>query len=266
MNGLDASQGGIPLENGSRFAVPGDPVTGIGDLDFNSSDRRMMATFGPLTFAPGDTQKIVFKLAVGDRDSHLSSITELKEILNSVPSIEPELISYLKPDPQRIVFKFSIEPIMDTVFLGWSDGSSVSEIGGSSIMINDSIGPFSITVLSSYPGHSGPVLQIVFPAKEFLETYGLLWGTTMQDYSVSGNFTDASSFVVNSSIEVIGHRGGDINRNGRLDSADLVFLVDYIFRGGPSPEPIEAGDANYDGSVTVLDLLVLVDHIFRGGS
>ncbi|MCH8027454.1 MAG: dockerin type I repeat-containing protein, partial [candidate division Zixibacteria bacterium] len=266
MNGLDASQGGIPLANGTRYAVPGDPVSGIGDIDFNSSDRRMMATFGPLTFTPGDTQEIVFKLAVGDGDSPLSSITELKEILNSVPPEEPELISYLKPDPQRIVFKFSIEPIMDTVFLGWSTALNVDGINGSSIMINDSIAPISTALLSSHPGHSGPVWQIVFPAKEFLETYGLLWGTTMQDYSVSGIFTDSLSFVVNSSIEVIGHRGGDINRNGRLDIADLVFLVDYIFRGGPSPEPIEAGDANYDGSVTVLDILVLVDHIFRGGS
>ncbi len=266
MNGLDASQGGIPLANGSRYAVPGDPVSGIGDIDFNSSDRRMMATFGPLTFAPGDTQEIVFKLAVGHGDSHLSSITELKEILNSVPPVEPELISYLKPNPQRIVFKFSIEPIMDTVFLGWSTALNVDGINGSSIMINDSIAPVSTTLLSSHPGHSGPVWQIVFPAKEFLETYGLLWGSTMQDYSVSGVFADSSAFVVNSSIEVIGHRGGDINRNGRLDIADLVFLVDYIFRGGPLPDPIEAGDANYDGSVTVLDILVLVDHIFRGGS
>lgn len=266
MNGLDASQGGIPLDNGTRYAVPGDPVSGIGDIDFNSSDRRMMATFGPLTFTPGDTQEIVFKLAVRDGDSPLSSITELKEILNFVPPEVPELISYLKPDPQYAAFKFAIEPLMDTAFLGWSTGSNVDGIDGSSIIINDSITPVSTTLLSSHPGHSGPVWQIVFPAKEFLETYGILWGTRNRPYSVTGIFADSSSFSLVDSIEVIGHRQGDINRNGRIDITDLTFLIDFIFRGGPSPEPLEAGDANYDGSVSVLDLTLLIDHIFRGGS
>ena len=89
MNGLDASRGGIPLPNGTRYAVPGDPVTGLGDIDTNSTDVRMMATFGPLTFAPGDTQEIVFKLAVGHSNDYLSSITRLKEILNfNPPSFE----------------------------------------------------------------------------------------------------------------------------------------------------------------------------------
>ncbi len=85
MNGLDASQGGVPLANGTRYAVPGDPVSGIGDIDFNSSDRRMMATFGPLTFAPGDTQEILIKIGVGQGDDPLSSITKLKEVLNFDP-------------------------------------------------------------------------------------------------------------------------------------------------------------------------------------
>ncbi len=89
MNGLDASRGGIPLPNGSRYAVPGDPVTGLGDIDTNSTDVRMMATFGPLTFAPGDTQEIFFKLAVGHSYDRLTSITRLKEILNfNPPSFE----------------------------------------------------------------------------------------------------------------------------------------------------------------------------------
>jgi len=85
MNGLDASQGGIPYSNGTRFAVPGDPVAGTGDLDTNASDRRMMTSFGPLTFRPNDTQQIIVKLAVGQGTSALTSITDLKNNLNYVP-------------------------------------------------------------------------------------------------------------------------------------------------------------------------------------
>ncbi len=84
MNGLDAASGGTPLANGTRFMHPGDPVTSTGDLDFNSSDRRMIGTFGPIDFAPNDTQQIIVKLAVGQGDNQLTSITHLREVLNNV--------------------------------------------------------------------------------------------------------------------------------------------------------------------------------------
>jgi hypothetical protein len=85
MNGLDASQGGIHYANGSRYAVPGDPVTGTGDLDSNASDRRMMASFGPIDFRPNDTQQIIFKLGVGQDTSALSSLIDLHNVLNYTP-------------------------------------------------------------------------------------------------------------------------------------------------------------------------------------
>ena len=81
MNGLEGWSGN-PLANGTRYMLPGDPVTGTGDLDQNSSDRRMFVSFGPINFAPNDTQQIIIKLGVGQDDDPISSITSLKEILN----------------------------------------------------------------------------------------------------------------------------------------------------------------------------------------
>jgi len=88
MNGLDPYNG-TPLPNGTRFTFPGDPVAGTGDLDANSSDRSMIATFGPFNFAPEGTQQIIVKLGVGQDTSPLTSITELKEVLNSysIPAV-----------------------------------------------------------------------------------------------------------------------------------------------------------------------------------
>lgn len=82
MNGLDAARGGIPYDSGTRHKYPGDPVIGNGVLDANSSDRRMFASYGPFDFAPGDSQQIIFKYAVGQGDSPLSSITALRNNLN----------------------------------------------------------------------------------------------------------------------------------------------------------------------------------------
>ena len=84
MNGLDASFGGTPLANGTKYMLPGDPVSAMGDIDNTSSDRRMMGTFGPINFAPNDTQVIIVKLGVGQGDNQLSSITHLREVLNNV--------------------------------------------------------------------------------------------------------------------------------------------------------------------------------------
>ncbi len=61
---------------------------------------------------------------------------------------------------------------------------------------------------------------------------------------------------------------GDLNLEGNdVDIVDLVFLVDFIFRGSGNPGgcPNES-DVNGDGdSADILDLTYLVDFIFRGG-
>ncbi len=80
-NGTTYIYDGIP----TTYFCSGDPVIGTGDLDVSASDRRMMAGIGPFTFSPGDSQFVMIKMAVGDDGDRLSSITELKYILNARP-------------------------------------------------------------------------------------------------------------------------------------------------------------------------------------
>jgi len=58
---------------------------------------------------------------------------------------------------------------------------------------------------------------------------------------------------------------GDPDYTQTINVADLVYLVDYIFRGGSFPVSIQAGDANSDLSVLISDLTYMVDYIFKGG-
>jgi len=59
---------------------------------------------------------------------------------------------------------------------------------------------------------------------------------------------------------------GDVNYDfAGPNIADLTYLVDYLFRGGPEPPCFEEGDVNGDGSINVADLTYLVDFLFRGG-
>ena len=66
----------------TTFMCSGDPVTGTGDVDHDESDRRMMATFGPIDFNPGDSQFVLIRMSVAQGADRLASITRLREIIN----------------------------------------------------------------------------------------------------------------------------------------------------------------------------------------
>lgn len=58
---------------------------------------------------------------------------------------------------------------------------------------------------------------------------------------------------------------GDANGDGRVNIGDAVFIVNYIFRAGPAPVPIESADVNDDGGIDIGDPVYLVSYLFRGG-
>jgi hypothetical protein len=62
---------------------------------------------------------------------------------------------------------------------------------------------------------------------------------------------------------------GDANNDGGYDISDAVFLIGYIFSGGPAPGDCNCanclGDANGDGGVDISDAVYLIGYIFSGG-
>ncbi|MCK4656335.1 MAG: hypothetical protein KAT85_04865, partial [candidate division Zixibacteria bacterium] len=58
---------------------------------------------------------------------------------------------------------------------------------------------------------------------------------------------------------------GDADGSGEVDIDDIVFLISYIFSGGPPPDPMEAGDADCSGDVDIDDVTYLVAFVFSGG-
>jgi hypothetical protein len=59
---------------------------------------------------------------------------------------------------------------------------------------------------------------------------------------------------------------GDASGDGEINVGDAVFIIYYVFKGGPPPSPVEAGDANCDGDCNVGDAVYLINHVFKGGA
>ena len=59
---------------------------------------------------------------------------------------------------------------------------------------------------------------------------------------------------------------GDANLDGSITSADIIYLVNYVFKAGPSPQPDErSGDVDCNDLVNSADIIYLVNYVFKGG-
>lgn len=58
---------------------------------------------------------------------------------------------------------------------------------------------------------------------------------------------------------------GDENGDGTSSISDCVYLVNYIFSGGPQPLDNRGGDLNCDGRTNISDVVYLVNYIFGSG-
>jgi hypothetical protein len=59
---------------------------------------------------------------------------------------------------------------------------------------------------------------------------------------------------------------GDVNNNSFITSADIIYLVNYVFKGGPAPLPVvESGDVNCNSVISSADIIYLVNYVFKGG-
>jgi hypothetical protein len=58
---------------------------------------------------------------------------------------------------------------------------------------------------------------------------------------------------------------GDADASAAVDIDDAVYLIAYIFTGGPAPVPPESGDADCSGGIDIDDVVYVISYIFTGG-
>lgn len=191
-----------------------------------------------------------------------------RELIDGILSSSPFSLAAkttINKEKFHVFESFSIEPSFATVYVGnIEQGIDVNAVSESSIKLNSSTEPNSISILSSHPAFDGQVLSIEVPLREFFREYSPVWDTVTVVYSVSAELQDERAIRALGSFTLIGRLRRDINHDGQVNIADLTLLVDYLFRNSELPEPTEQSDFNNDGAVNIIDLTSLVDSIFRG--
>lgn len=180
-------------------------------------------------------------LHMADTNEYLVDyIITSNELTNDAPAIPaiPQGEHFMQIDEVHTFSTSTIEPDGDEVFYRWvfADGDST-----------DWLGPYS----SSQPcevSHSWAVAG---------------------DYNVSvmakDKFEAASSWSEVLKVKVIDFTCGDADGNEIVNISDAVYLISYIFAGGPAPDPLLSGDADCNEIINISDAVYLISYVFGGG-
>jgi hypothetical protein len=61
---------------------------------------------------------------------------------------------------------------------------------------------------------------------------------------------------------------GDVDDDGEINVSDAVYLLNYLFKGGPAPQcdPVTScGDLNLDDVIDTADCVYLLNYLYKGG-
>ncbi len=58
---------------------------------------------------------------------------------------------------------------------------------------------------------------------------------------------------------------GDINLDGTINILDVVFLINYKYKGGPTPTRLDLSDVNNDNQINILDVVYIINYKYKGG-
>jgi hypothetical protein len=116
----------------------------------------------------------------------------------------------------------------------------------------DNDGMLDIVVNSCRPFH----YRLVFwEFDTYYDSTRAHWPKYMHDKQNSGVFR----------LEDYASWPGDANGDGVIDIADVVYLLNYLYKGDSPPDPLESGDANRDGVIDLADVVYLINYLFRHG-
>jgi hypothetical protein len=105
-----------------------------------------------------------------------------------------------------------------------------------------------------------------FYCADWIEDSCIAWYDTVYD-SVYSCILDTNLILLEGNTDGLSCSFvcGDADGNGIVNISDAVYLIAYIFGGGPPPDPLLSGDVNCDEIANISDGVYLIAYIFGGG-
>lgn len=141
--------------------------------------------------------------------------------------------------------------------------------------------PYVNSLSAVDPEGEAVTITMEFATAEEFATYGFsdngdgtaVMGVTadnsqyLTEVPVDYTATDASgaSTTVRVRYLVVQFIRGDSNTDGKLDMSDIMYIVNYLYKEGPTPASADAADANFDTALNILDAEYLIRFFYKQG-
>ncbi len=117
------------------------------------------------------------------------------------------------------------------------------------------------------PG-TGPIMNIYItilnqPPDGFIkiDTTTITIGRSLKIESIVADYVPVYSV---GTVYVSAYDRGDANMNGVINIVDVSYLINFLYKGGPLPDPY-AGDVNGNGVINIIDVAYLISFLYKGG-
>lgn len=179
--------------------------------------------------------------------------------------IRQDTLSFFAYSPVNLVITDSKQ---DSIGVGFNAILEYSEYDTTQDVNNDGKKDDVVTILSPYLGEYN-VRVIPTDTGKFSLQY-ILNSNSPTILANNQHITDPdTSFSYK--LKILETLRGDPNRDGKQSILDVVFLVNFVFKGGPEPFPYTLGNINCDFTsggidiINIVDLIGVVNFVFRGG-
>jgi hypothetical protein len=152
----------------------------------------------------------------------------------------------------------------DMLAFSYDDMDEISpdsiRLGGTDVISTDGLAP----------GPLEHMLSIHFTAYPTMDDDGINWVDTLLIFFMTGGgnvYPEYWKGKLDGGYWAIdrGYLCGDVDNNQSTNMLDLLYLIAYLYKGGPVPLHINAVDVNKDGGINMLDILFLIAYLYKGG-
>lgn len=103
-------------------------------------------------------------------------------------------------------------------------------------------------------------VQEVFQVLRYSADTSLRWGEVSRPHPLYGYGR------LNTYKALLSIIRGDVDNSGGLSILDVTYIINFLYKGGPAPQPHTiVGDANCNGVVNIIDVTYINSHLYYGG-